>query len=83
MRCVVDLLLITEGGAETFAVTVIVWYMSCRLKLAEVVEPKLTTGYSVQLREIDHFKEEDLVMRVGQITELRYVPAQNEFRCSF
>jgi hypothetical protein len=39
-----------------------------------VVEPKLTSGCSIQLREIDYFNEENLVKKAGQISE-SYVPA--------
>jgi hypothetical protein len=64
-RRVVLPLLVTEGGVDNYAL------IMCGLKLAEVVEPKATSSCTVVLREIDYFKEEDLVKRVGQVTELR------------
>jgi len=48
------LLLITEGGADNFAL--IVQQMSCGPKLAEVVEPKPMSSCAVELREIDYFQ---------------------------
>jgi hypothetical protein len=47
------------------------WYTSSGADLLEVIEPKSTSGCNIQLRKIDYFNEEDLITKVGQMSELR------------
>jgi hypothetical protein len=47
------------------------WYTSSGADLLEVIEPKSTSGCSIQLRKIDYFNEKDLMTKVGQMPELR------------
>jgi hypothetical protein len=47
------------------------WYTSSGVDLLKVIEPKSTSGCSIQLRKIDHFNGKGLVTKVGQMPELR------------
>jgi hypothetical protein len=66
---VVHPLRIPEGRTDNGMLTL--WDTSSGADPSEVIEPKLTSGCSIQLRKIDYFNEEDLVTKVGQILELR------------
>ena len=59
MHRVIHLLRMPEGRADRRVLTF--WCTSSGIDVAEVVEPKPTSGRGIQLGEIDYFNEEHLV----------------------